>query len=335
MGDFQHFTTMPSIPAKSRHTIVFVIFPDAIFLDVAGPMQVFSLARRYEVEGYDIVLVSSKGGPQTMDTGVKLDTQPMDQWRDKEIDTLLITGGFGAHAAAKDADLVEKVSSLAARAKRVGSICTGAVILAETGILDGRRAVTHWSSCDQLAVQHPKINLEPDQIYTEDEGIWTSAGVTAGIDMALAMVAEDTGRKTAIGIAKMMVVFMARPGGQSQFSSPLQSQIKDVTGQFDELHSWIVDNLEKDLRIDVLAEHVGMSPRNFARVYRAKIGRTPAKSVELHRVAAARDMLEQTALSISRIAEKVGFEDDERLRRAMHRAIGISPKDYRARFISG
>lgn len=326
---------MPSNSANPCHVVVLVVFPDAIHLDVAGPMQVFSLAHRYKAECYDIVLVSSEGGLQRMDTGVLLDTQPIDQWCGKDIDTLLIAGGFGAQTAAQDTDLIAKINDLAGNSKRVGSICTGALILAATGLLDGRSAVTHWSFCDRLASQYPNVRLEPNRIYTKDGGIWTSAGVTAGIDMALAMVADDVGHNAAIKIAKMLVVFMARPGGQSQFSSVLQNQISDAEGQFDELHAWMVDNLDRDLQIGVLAKHVGMSPRNFARVYRLKTGRTPAKSVEFFRVTAARNLLEQSALPISQIARQVGFEDDERLRRAMRRVFGISPKQCRERFGRG
>jgi len=298
-------------------------------------MQVFALMRRYGLRSYDIVLVSADGGPQTMDTGVQLDTEPLENWRGREVDTLLIAGGFGADKASQDAELVKKITELAGNAKRVGSVCTGALILAATGFLDGRRAVTHWGFCDQLAERHPEINVEPNRIYTKDAEVWTSAGVTAGIDMALAMVAEDVGRNNAIKLAKMLVVFMARPGGQSQFSSLLRSQSRDVKGQFDELHSWIMENLHRDLRVEVLAERVGMSERSFARAYRIETGRTPAKTVELYRVSAARDLLEQTTLPISRIAQKTGFGDDERLRRAMHRAIGISPKECRERFNAG
>ncbi|MEM1075858.1 MAG: DJ-1/PfpI family protein [Pseudomonadota bacterium] len=326
---------MPSISAKKTHRIVLVVFEDAIFLDVAGPMQVFSLAHRYDGENYDIALVSSEGGPKKMDTGVHLETEPIDDWRGKPIDTLLIAGGFGAPDAAADTGLISKIADLASNSKRVASICTGAMLLAATGLLNGRQAVTHWSFCERLAVKHPEVKLQPDRIYTKDSNVWTSAGVSAGIDMALAMVAEDVGRNFAIRIAKMLVVFMVRPGGQSQFSSLLKSQINDVDGQFDALHAWLIDNLNKDLRVDILAEQVGMSPRNFARVYSMKTGCTPAKSVELYRVAAARDLLEQTTLSISQIAKKVGFEDDERLRRSMHRAIGISPKQCRERFHGG
>lgn len=324
---------MTSFSAKPPKTVVLVVFNDAIFLDVAGPMQVFSLASRYQGECYDISLVSSLGGLQKMDTGVRLDTQPMEEWYDRRIDTLLIAGGFGAHDASADKDLIAKISRLAHSAKRVGSICTGAMLLAETGLLDGRQAVTHWSFCERLAQKHPSLKIEPDRIYTKDAKFWTSAGVTAGIDMSLAMVAEDAGRKYAIRIAKMLVVFMVRPGGQSQFSSLFQSQIYDVEGQFDALHAWIADNLDKDLRVEVLSERTGMSPRNFARVYRMRTGRTPAKSVELYRIAAARDLLENSDLSISEIAKHAGFADDERLRRSMQRALGVSPKEYRDRFL--
>ncbi|WP_136659143.1 GlxA family transcriptional regulator [Nitratireductor sp. XY-223] len=323
---------MPSFSAKSRPVVLIVVFPDAKLLDVTGPMQVFADARRVGGEEYEIVLASAKGGVQLTDAGVELDTEPLERWRDRKIHTLLISGGFGAQAAAQDPKLVENTLHLADQAARIGSVCTGAFVLAAGGLLDGRRAVTHWYSCDELANQHPDVTVEPDRMFIKDGNVWTSAGVTAGIDMALAMVAEDSGRKVAVRLARTLVVYMVRSGGQSQFSSVLLSQINDADGRFDALHTWIGDNLNRDLRVDRLAEQVGMSERNFTRVYRATTGRTPAKTIELFRIAAARDLLEVTELPVATIAQRAGFEDDERMRRAMQRVFGISPTEYRKRF---
>lgn len=323
---------MPSYSAKSRPVVVFVVFPDAKLLDITGPMQVFSDAKICGGEDYEIVLASANGGIQLTDAGVELSTEPMERWRDRSVHTLLISGGWGAQAAAQDPDLMEKTTLLANQAERVGSVCTGAFVLAASGLLDGQRAVTHWYSCDDLAGQHPEVKVEPDRMFIKDGKIWTSAGVTAGIDMALAMVAEDSGRKVAVRLAQTLVMYMIRPGGQSQFSSTLLSQVNDADGRFDALHSWIADNLTKDLRVERLAEQAGMSARNFARVYRTTTGRTPARTIELFRVAAARDLLEETSLPVTSIAQRTGFEDDERLRRAMQRVLGISPTEYRKRF---
>lgn len=323
---------MPSFSAKSRPVVLLVIFPDAKLLDITGPMQVFADARRFGGEEYDIVLASEAGGVQQTDAAVELQTEPMADWRGREIHTLLIAGGFGALAATQDQALLNKVVELAGQAKRVGSVCTGALILAASGLLKGHRAVTHWYFCDELSGNHPDVQVEPDRIYVKDGNTWTSAGVSAGIDMSLAMVAEDSGRKIAVKLAQSMVVYMVRPGGQSQFSPALLSQSSDADGRFDRLHDWICENLGTDLGVERLAEQVGMSARNFARVYRSLTGQTPAKAVEQFRVSAARDLLEESDLPIAAIAAQTGFEDDERMRRAMRRALGVSPSEYRARF---
>ena len=323
---------MPSFSAKSRPVVVFLTFPDAKLLDIAGPMQVFADAKQYGGEAYEIVVVSVDGGDQLTDTGVQLRSDSMDIWRNEPIHTLLISGGLGAQSAAQNPSLVERTAALARHSVRVGSVCTGAYILAATGLLNGCRAVTHWSTCQDLANKYPDVKVEPDPIYIKDDRIWTSAGVTAGIDMALAMVAEDSGRKFAIRVARSLVTYMARPGGQSQFSAMLRSQTNDAAGRFDALHAWIEDHLAEDLKVDVLAEQARMSVRNFARVYQTTTGRTPAKTVELFRVMAARDQLEQTSDPISTIAHRTGFLDDERLRRSMQRVSGLSPKECRERF---
>ena len=284
---------MPSLSAKSRPTVVLITFPNVKLLDIAGPLQVFADAKNCGGEDYEIVLVSADGREQLTDTGIPLGTEKMADWIGRPIHTLLIAGGYGAYPAAENQSLVAGTLALAEGSQRIGSVCTGALILAATGLLNGRSAVTHWSSCRALADSHPDVRVEPDRIYTKDDNIWTSAGVTAGIDMALAMVAEDCGRNTAVRLARTLVAFMVRPGGQAQFSSLLDSQIKDTAGRFDGLHSWILDNLDQDLRIGQLAKIAGMSERNFARVYQATTGRTPAKAVERFRIMAARTLLEE------------------------------------------
>ncbi|MEM1387443.1 MAG: helix-turn-helix domain-containing protein [Pseudomonadota bacterium] len=323
---------MPSISAKPRPIIVVVLFPDVMMLDAIGPIQVFTNACRLGGEAYEIVLVSKHGGALATDTGIELTTEPMDAWHGRQIHTLLVAGGYGARRALQDKDFVESTCALAQSAGRVAAVCTGSLILAEGGLLNHRRAVTHWYACDDMQKMYRSVEVQRDRIFVQDDHIWTSAGVTTGIDMALAMVAEDSGRKMAIRLARSMVVYMVRPGGQSQFSPALLRQVGDVDGRFDALHARVMDNLDGDLSVDHLAEKVGMSARNFSRVYREATGSTPAKAIEQFRVAAARTLLEETSLPITVIARKTGFDDDERMRRAMKRAVGVSPNAYRERF---
>jgi transcriptional regulator GlxA family with amidase domain len=215
-------------------------------------------------------------------------------------------------------------------------VCTGAFLLAEAGILAGRRVTTHWQSCSRLQQHYPGIVVEPDPIYVRDERIWTSAGVTAGIDLSLALVQEDLGRKLAMQVARHLVVFLNRPGGQSQFSAPLEAQAAAADGNapnhFAPLHGWIAGHLTGDLRVERLAEEAGMSPRTFARIYAAKMGTTPARMVEKIRVEAVRRILEETDMPIKRVASVCGFGQEERLRRAFARQVGTTPAEYRQRF---
>ena len=209
-------------------------------------------------------------------------------------------------------------------------MCTGAFLLASSGLLQGRRAVTHWESCSALQTQHPSTIVLPDAIYLHDGQMWTSAGATAGIDLALALVEEDCGRSEAIRIARRLVVFLKRSGGQSQYSVPLRLQAGG-DGSFDKLHDWIQAHLSDDLRVDVLAEKAGMSPRTFARLYTERTERTPAKTVEGFRLEAARLALEDTRLTIKEIAVRYGFIEEDRMRRCFQRCLGVNPRDYRNR----
>lgn len=315
-------------------TVVFVTYPGIKLLDLTGPVQVF--ADTPSVHGnqlpYRTVVASLHGGRVSTDTCITVNTVSFDMVKRWKIDTLLVVGGSGAHEAATDTGLVQWTTKLGRRARRVGSVCTGAFLLAATGLLDGKSAVTHWESCSTLAGQYPDITVERDPIYINDRGFWSSAGVTAGIDLALAMVADDLGRQTALNLARSLVVYMARPGGQSQFSTILQLQSTDRHGRFDDLHRWIIDNLNSDLRVDALAARVHMSARNFSRIYATETGQTPAKAVETMRVEAARSLLEESHLSVSEIAAKCGFVDDERMRRSFIRTLKVPPAQYRQRF---
>ena len=215
-------------------------------------------------------------------------------------------------------------------------MCTGAFLLAETGVLAGRRATTHWKSCARLQQGYPDIRVDPDPIYVRDDRIWTSAGITAGIDLSLALVQEDLGRKVAMQVARHLVVFLNRPGGQSQFSASLEAQAAAADGnapnQFAPLHGWIAEHLAGDLRVERLAEQAGMSARTFARVYAAKMGSTPARMVEKIRIEAVRRILEETDVPIKCVAGLCGFSQEERLRRAFARQVGTTPAEYRRRF---
>ena len=286
---------------------------------------------------------------------------------DHPIDTLIVAGGVAAlERARSDAALVAWIRETATRVRRVAAVCTGAFLLAAGGLLKGRRATTHWGFTKQLADAYPSISIEADRIFVRDGNVYTSGGVTAGIDLALALVEEDLGRDIARLTARMMVMFLRRPGGQSQFSTYLGSKadaLRDrrwfqtwVRGQPDldqgrealpslsvathsrpdlrGLQTWILAHPHADLSIEALAERVAMSPRNFARLFVTETGMTPAKFVEGARLEAARCTLEQTALPIEAIAERCGFGDPERMRRSFRRMLQVSPQDYRARFKS-
>ncbi|POF31014.1 GlxA family transcriptional regulator [Roseibium marinum] len=321
---------------SAPHKVLFVVFPQIKLLDLAGPLQVFADAVDDNgIAVYRTEVVSIDGQYVKTDTPVSIATEAMKSWANEQIDTLIVVGGNGARAAALNPHVVDGVLRLAEKADRIASVCTGAFVLAACGLLDGRRAVTHWQSCDALSREHPCVLVETDPIYVKAENVWTSAGVTAGIDMALAMVAEDIGRTASLSLARELVSYVVRPGGQSQFSSTLDRQILDETGRFESLHEWIANNIDKDLRVDVLAERANMSPRNFARLYTQQTGRTPAKAVEGIRMEAARRSLEESDLSVSEVARQCGFGDDERMRRSFIRLLHVSPSDYRQRFATG
>jgi transcriptional regulator GlxA family with amidase domain len=262
-----------------------------------------------------------------------VDTAPIAGVRPGQVDTLVIPGGPGIWALRQDAVLMKWIHEALPKARRVASVCLGAFVLAWTGALDGKRAVTHWRYCPRLADGFPNIRVEPNAIFVRDGRVWTSAGVSAGIDLALAMIEEDFGHTTALDIARRLVVFLKRPGGQSQFSTVLAAQASDVEGRFSALHAWIIENIAGDLKVETLAEKAGMSPRTFARTYTSRTGMTPASGVEALRVETARLLLESSEFDgVVEIARRAGFGDDERMRRAFMRHLGVSPSEYRSRF---
>lgn len=323
---------MTSISAKH---VIFVAFPDVKLLDIAGPMQVFADANLISPGQYGLKLVSLDGGTIASDAIMPVATTPMSSLKGVSIDTVIIAGGSGAFAASENDMFLQEIRELVARARRTASVCTGAFVLAKAGLLTGRSAVTHWDSCDRLRAEFKDITVNDDAIYVRDGNIWTSAGVTTGIDMSLAMVAEDIGRKPALNLARSLVCYMVRPGGQSQFSGPLKQQSQNQSGRFEDLNAWIAGNLTADLSVEILADRAMMSPRNFARLYKKHIGVSPAKAVEEFRVDAACRLLEETNHPLSDVARQCGFFDDERFRRALMRGRNVAPGVYRERFRTG
>ncbi|MGO4405260.1 GlxA family transcriptional regulator [Bosea sp. RAF48] len=319
---------MPKTPRR----IEILTFPKGQILDVTGPLQVFATANdlaamaRTDVP-YETRVVAAEPNVMTS-AGLALLTEPL-SGPDQPVDTLVVAGGYGIQAACDSPALVAWLRERAGAARRVASVCSGAFLLATAGFLDGRRAVTHWGRCAEFAARFPDVRLDPDPIFIRDGNVWTSAGVTAGIDLALALVEADLGRETALAVARQLVVFLKRPGGQSQFSTALALQGRDE--RFDGLHAWIVENLRSDLSLERLAARANMSLRSFARHYRTATGRTPARAVEEIRIETARHMLDQ-GHSVARVAGRCGFGSEETLRRAFLRRLGTTPQAYRERF---
>jgi transcriptional regulator GlxA family with amidase domain len=252
-----------------------------------------------------------------------------------ELDTLVIVGGDGAVVSVENTGLVEQVSQLSKRARRTCSVCCGAFVLAAAKLLDGRRAVTHWENCDLLAARFPNVCVEVDPIFINDGPFWTSAGITAGIDMALGIVQEDLGRAPALKLARSLVTPMIRSAGQSQYSADLARQTQDVHGEFSALHDWLRENLARPISVDDMAVQCAMSSRSFSRRYLASVGVPPAKSLEQMRVDVAKNLLLETDRNMKTVAIACGFRDDEKLRRAFHRILHTSPSGYQAMFRDG
>ena len=311
-------------------------YPSAQLLDVTGPLQVFATANEHVATTggappYLLRVVAHESGGITTSAGLGLATGPL-PGDAVPLDTLLVAGGEGVRAAAADPVLVEWLRARAARARRTASVCTGAFLLATAGLLDGRRAATHWSCCGELARRFPAISVESDPIFIKDGPVWTSAGVTAGIDLALALVEEDLGRAVALAVARYLVVFLKRPGGQAQFSAALSLQ--GTEDRFRTLHEWINAHLADDISLARLASHAGMSERSFSRHYAQATGMTPGRAVERLRVEAARRLLSESRLPVKRISRRCGFGSEETMRRSFLRLLSATPQDYRARFSS-
>jgi transcriptional regulator GlxA family with amidase domain len=308
-----------------------VAHPGVQLLDVAGPLEVFSVANRFRPGSYLVQVVTVTGELFTTSSGVFLAPHGRLSDHAGPLDTVIVAGGDGTRVAVENPDLLDWLRDAAPRTRRLASVCSGAFVLAAAGLLEGRRATTHWSVCELLAATFPTTSVEPDSIYVRDGNIATSAGITAGMDLALALVEEDHGRDVALEVARWLVLFVRRPGGQSQFSTQLRAQSAE-RAPLRELQTWIVEHPTDDLSVGALASRVAMSPRHFARLFTRETGVTPAVYVERIRVDLARRLLEETGLGLDAVADAAGFGSVETLRRAFHRTLGVAPSDYRARF---
>lgn len=332
----------PPNESNGSRTIVFLAAPNTQILDVAGPFQIFVRAAELFAQEqpaqkipYKVLLASStRSKAVTTNCGLLLTGTETYRTLRGPIDTLLVAGGTGLEVAARDEELILWLQKRAARVRRVGSICTGAFLLASAGLLDGKRAATHWKWAAELANRYKLTTVDPDPIYIRDGNTYTTAGVTAGMDLALALVEEDLGSAMALKVARELVLYLRRAGGQSQFSAALSLQSSDRK-QLEEARRWALENLDKDLPVEKLAAEAGMSPRNFARVFLKDTGSTPARFIENLRVEAARRRLEESHDKLEKVANDCGFRSIQSLRRSFLRVVRVPPKDYRQRFREG
>ncbi len=313
-------------------------YPDVQMLDVMGPLEVFARTTRWlrdqrkrDGEAYAIEIVGLKRGAFRASSGLRLYADQRFGEVGRGIDTLLIAGGIGTRRYRAHAPLLRWIRRQAGWVRRLASVCTGAFFLAEAGLLKGRRATTHWAWCARMARLYPDVRIEPDRIYVRDGSIYTSAGVTAGMDLALALVEEDHGREVALQVARELVMFLRRPGGQSQFSAQLAVQLAEREPLRD-LQAYILEHPRADLSVETLARRVAMSPRNFARVFTREVGTTPVRFITTARVETARRLLEESSDDLQKISDLTGLGSTESMRRAFLRAIGIPPGRYRERF---
>lgn len=313
--------------------VAVLAFPGVQMLDVVGPIDVFNEAVRQAgtPDAYKLEVISTVGGPIRASNGMRFYPDSTIESVKPGIDTLLIAGGPSLQTAEEDEQLSNWLKEQYRHVRRLGSVCSGAFILAKAGVLDGKKVTTHWNSSARLARTFPKLKVVADQIYVKDGSIYTSAGVTAGMDLALALVEEDFGRGIALKVAREFVMFLKRPGGQAQFSAHLAAQTAERS-VIRNVQEWILENLDQPLTVDQLAAHAGMSTRNFARTFKHEAQITPAEYVEMARIDAARRLLEETNNPLKRVAAWCGFGDPNALRRAFLRRLGVSPADYRRRF---
>jgi transcriptional regulator GlxA family with amidase domain len=315
----------------SDRRVVIATFDTAQILDVTGPLEVFSSASRFLPSvRYSTDVVTANGGPVLASCGLEFASTPIGEIAGP-VDTIMVAGGADMDAATADQELLRHVRRLAADARRVTSVCSGAFVLAAAGLLDGRRATTHWAECDLLENRYADITVDADAIYVHDGNVWTSAGVTAGIDLALALVADDHGQAAAATVARQLVVYLQRSGGQAQFSAVLAGQAAN-TEPVRDLLSWLRDHLADDLSVAALARHINLSERQFTRVFKSEVGVTAADHVETVRLESACRLLETTSRSIEQIARTCGFGTPETMHRSFRRRLNTTPGNHRHHF---
>lgn len=345
-------TGASSTGTKPKHVLM-IAYPEVQILDITGPFEILAGVndarvnpKSWALDGYsprpgetepayELTIAAAQPGPFRSTSGMQLVADiGFDDLTDEYLEglhTLMVPGGMGSNVAMRDPDILDVVARAGAAATRITSVCTGTFLLANAGLIDGRRVTTHWNVAKILAKMFPTLTVDADSIYVRDGHIWSSAGVTAGMDLALALVEQDCGRDVALAVARRHVLFMIRPGGQSQFSAQLVAQHASK-GKIGEVTQWILDNVSEDLSVPALAERAHMSERTLARAFVSETGLTPGRFVEVARVEAARRHLEETAEDTETIAWACGFSSAEQMRRAFHRRVGVSPADYRSRF---
>lgn len=315
--------------------ITLLAFPRVQLLDIVGPADVFAEAARQlgNPRAYRVEVIGTDKGMIKGSSGLKIGIDETFETYKGRIDTLLVAGSPHIDEIAQNPLLQDWLRRQAKSVRRIGSVCSGAFLLAAAGLLDGRRVTTHWNSSAKLARENPQAQVDADSIFIKDGNVYTSAGVTAGMDLALALVEEDHGRELALSVAREMVMFFKRPGGQSQFSAQLAAQTAERSVIRD-VQDYVVEHLKADLSVPALAAHAGMSERNFARTFKAETGSTPAEFVELARIDATRRLIEDSDVSLKRLADTVGYANTDGFRRAFMRRLGVGPSDYRKRFSS-
>lgn len=323
-------------PAKPKK-IGIVVFDGCQILDATGPAAVLGDANVQlrnlgaAKPGYEVQLLAPSPGPVLTNCGVSLVADHALSRHTLDYHTLICAGGSGVYDFINHKDHVRDIGRLARNASRIVSVCTGTFVLAETGMLDGKRAVTHWSHCQKLAERYPRIDVDPDPIFIKDGNVYTSAGVTAGMDLALAIVEADHGRNIALAVARSLVMFLKRPGNQAQFSRHLAVQMAPA-GSIRDVQVWLLENLSADISVERMADRAAMSLRTFNRQFKQETGMTPARYVTECRLDVARRLLEESPLPIKTVAGKSGFGDEERMRRAFRKMLGVSPDGYRNLF---
>jgi transcriptional regulator GlxA family with amidase domain len=321
--------------AAGQRSVAIVGLPGVQSLDVVGPMEVFAVANLHARQGggYRVILSTPDGKPLATHAGLEMGPATALAAMPRDLDTIVVTGGSEAAMRAEVADgpLIPWLRERAPGTRRIASVCNGAFILAAAGFLDGRRATTHWSACSQLRSLFPAVRVEPNAIFVSEPPFYTSAGVTAGIDLSLALVEADLGAATALAVARELVLFLRRPGGQSQFSAGLDVQVS-AESRLHRLVTEVIDDPSGDLSVPALASRAGMSERNFSRSFRREVGSPPAQFVEMARLGRAKALLESSSWTMGRIAERAGFGSTDSMQRSFQKRLGVTPDEYRRRF---